>query len=169
MKKRNLIANGPLILLVLLACEGAVQSESLRVADEVTFLGWKFSLVLPQSVSATREKPIHDLETYSFKVNADPKSDLLLYASASNHPSFPLIAPEGSQFQKITIGVLEAKSFEWVDKSGRFHRETLVQLPKDFGVPRYVHFRYKKLTAEERLLADRIIGSIRPVEAKPKG
>ena len=154
----------PLVMVVLV---GVISSGGVSLAAGVSdqkpirYLAWKFELVLPETVDVTTRKPAEDFELYSFFLRDDLKRDPLLTAHAGNFPQFPGELPPDVTVEDITIGNLKAKSVLWTDAGGRFYRKVLVFLPKDFGVPQKVRFEYRKLSSEERTVADGIIESIK--------
>jgi|SRR5437660_2552840 len=140
-------------------------SQDAAALEATTYIAWKFTLEVPNSIHGEKEMPA-DFEVYRFRQSQDPKSDAILVAYAGNHPNtmWEREIPTGVVIQALTLGTLTAKSIEWTDGKGRFYRKTLVALPKQFGVPQYVLFSYRKMDSQEKQIADKIIESIKAIE-----
>jgi len=120
------------------------------------FVGWGFSIRLPQNIIVEKKSPA-DFDIYSFKKQGMVAP--ILKAYVGNHPNFPTNPSGNFIFKQINVNGLPAKDTNWVDSNNLFGRELLISLSQAIKDPSYIHYWYHENGQFDKLLADEIIAT----------
>jgi len=120
--------------------------------------GWGFSVIVPTNMHVTKRFPVHDFALHCFK-KRKKDGKCLLQIFSGTHPSYGYNFPDKFEKKDLRINGLLAEKTYWIEEK-LYYADYLICFPEG-SYPEFAHCWYYGLNEHDKLIAEKIILSIK--------